>query len=55
MKIVSPESKDGEAPMHKSKTDRFAARKDAAKCPVCTSKLKRNGKGTKRQNRCESL
>lgn len=54
MKFVLPENEEDDIPGHKSKTDKFSERKDSAKCPVCSAKLKRNGKGTKRQNRCES-
>jgi hypothetical protein len=55
MSKVSKEDMDSEGISRRiSKTDNLAFRKESGRCPVCTEKLGRIGKGTRHQNRCDS-
>ncbi|PCK03871.1 MAG: hypothetical protein COA42_19725 [Alteromonadaceae bacterium] len=41
-------------PKNVSKTDRFALKKDPKRCPVCTAKIEKIGKGIRYQNKCNA-
>ena len=41
-------------PKYISKTDKLALRKEPRRCPVCTKKLMKIGKGTRFKNNCNS-
>ncbi len=43
-----------EIPKQISKTDKLALHKYPKLCPVCTAKLEKIGKGTRRKNQCAS-
>jgi len=45
---------NSEIPKHISKKDILALHKDPRRYPVCTAKLEKIGKGTRRKNQCLS-